>query len=361
MTRVDVIIPCYRYARYLRGCVDSVLGQSGVEVRALILDDASPDDTPGVAAELLRQDGRVEYRRHAVNRGHLATYDEGLEWADGEYTLLLSADDLLAPGALRRAVELMDAHPEVVMTCGRQVRFHTEEPPAARDADEYRWAIVSGAEFLEASCATASNLVATPTPVVRTALQQKLGGYRRELPHTGDMEMWMRFAAHGSVGVVDADQALKRVHGKNMQDAYLATAVGDIGQRQAAFAVLFRDWGHLIPERVRLERLAVRSLAEDAFWLGSRAFDGRDTRRCQDCLDFALELCPELNTRPEWRRLDWKRRLGATVWSWLRPGVDLVRGRGEKTLPAAATSQTPKWVPAGRWQRRTISELAPVG
>jgi len=255
---------------------------------------------------------------------------------------------------------LLDAHPEVVMACGRQITFHTDEPPAATDTDEYRQAIVSGAEFLEASSAAAGNLVATPTVVVRTALQQRLGGYRVELPHTGDMEMWMRFAAHGSIGVVDADQALKRMHGQNMQEIYLATALGDIRQRQAAFTVLFRDWGHLIPERARLERLAVRSLAEDAFWLGSREFDGGDTRRCQEFLDFALELCPELNTRPEWRRLRWKRRLGATTWSWLRPCVNLVRGRGEKTLPAAGTSQTPAWLPAERWQRWTSRELKSV-
>jgi hypothetical protein len=361
MSRVDVIIPCYRYARYLRGCVESVLAQSGVEVRALILDDASPDDAPDVAAELIRQDARVEYSRHAVNQGHLATFNEGLDWADAEYTILLSADDLLTPGALRRAVDLMDAHPEVVMTCGRQILFHTEEPPGVTERDQYRWAIVTGAEFVEASCAAASNLVATPTPVVRTALQQKLGGYHKELPHTSDMEMWMRFATHGSIAVLDTDQALKRMHGRNMQDAYLATPLGDIRQRQAAFAVLFRDWGHTIAESARLQQLAVRNLAEDAFWLGSRAFDAGDARRCQDLLEFALELCPYLNTRPEWRRLRWKRRLGATIWSWLRPCVDWIRARGRKPLPSAANlSQSPKWLPADRWQRRTTSDGCPV-
>ena len=35
-------------------------------------------------------------------------------------------------------------------------------------------------------------------------LQQQVGGYRAELPHSGDMEMWMRFAAHAPVGVLRA-------------------------------------------------------------------------------------------------------------------------------------------------------------
>ena len=51
-----------------------------VDVRVLIIDDASTDDTPEVAAALAAEDARVEFRRHAVNRGHIATYNEGLEW-----------------------------------------------------------------------------------------------------------------------------------------------------------------------------------------------------------------------------------------------------------------------------------------
>ena len=39
-----------------------------------------------------------------MNRGHIATFNEGLlDWADGDYCVLISADDKLTPGALRRA------------------------------------------------------------------------------------------------------------------------------------------------------------------------------------------------------------------------------------------------------------------
>ncbi len=49
MSFVDVIVPCYRYGHFLRECVESVLEQE-VNVRVLIIDDASPDDTAEVAA-----------------------------------------------------------------------------------------------------------------------------------------------------------------------------------------------------------------------------------------------------------------------------------------------------------------------
>ena len=58
MSRVDVIVPCYNYGRFLRECVESVLSQP-VEVRVLIIDDASTDDTPEVAAALAAEDANL--------------------------------------------------------------------------------------------------------------------------------------------------------------------------------------------------------------------------------------------------------------------------------------------------------------
>ncbi len=49
---VDVVVPCSNYARYLRGCVNSVLSQSEVNLRVLVIDDASTDETPPVGEEL---------------------------------------------------------------------------------------------------------------------------------------------------------------------------------------------------------------------------------------------------------------------------------------------------------------------
>src|SRR5262245_8621798 len=100
MPSVDVFVPCYNYGRFLRECVGSVLAQPGVEVRVLILDDCSTDDSAEVGRALAASDPRVEYRRHATNRGHIATYNEGIDWAAADCTMLLSADDLLTQGAL---------------------------------------------------------------------------------------------------------------------------------------------------------------------------------------------------------------------------------------------------------------------
>src|SRR3954467_11927005 len=106
-TTVSIIVPCYNYAHFLAKCVNSVLAQEGVTVEVLIIDDCSTDDTETVGAQLAT-DSRVTFRRHDNNIGHIATYNEGLDWVTGEYTVLLSADDLLTPGALARATAAME-------------------------------------------------------------------------------------------------------------------------------------------------------------------------------------------------------------------------------------------------------------
>ena len=52
---------------------------------------------------------------------------------------------------------------------------------------------------------------------MRTSVQKQVGGYDRRLPHTGDLEMWMRLAAHSDVGYIrGVDQAFYRMHDQNM-------------------------------------------------------------------------------------------------------------------------------------------------
>jgi glycosyltransferase involved in cell wall biosynthesis len=320
MSLVSVIIPCYKYAHFLGDCVQSALNQQGVDVRVLILDDASPDNTPEVAAQLMAQDARVAYRRHASNQGHIATYNEGLQWACGDYTVLISADDLLIPGSLRRAAQLMDAHPEVGFTYGNALKFQTDQPlPMPRSESEATgWQIQTGMEWLEARCRDGDNCIFSPEVVTRTKLQHQVGGYRPELPHTGDLEMWMRFAARSQVGILDADQAWYRIHPRNMHKQY-SLRMTSLQTRKATFDLFFQMEGKNLPERQCLQNLANRSLACDALWMACLAFDNRDSAcvSVAELMAFAAQCYPESSSLPEYAGLRRRRRVGPRLWPWL--------------------------------------------
>src|SRR5689334_12258407 len=105
---VTVVIPCYNYGHYVGTAVRSVLDQPGVDVDVILTDDASTDGSAEVVRELAAADPRVRAILHRRNFGHIATYNEGLEQATGDYVVLLSADDALTPGSLARAAALLE-------------------------------------------------------------------------------------------------------------------------------------------------------------------------------------------------------------------------------------------------------------
>jgi hypothetical protein len=144
-----------------------------------------------------------------------------------------------------------------------------------------------------------------------------LGGYRPELPHAGDMEMWMRFALHGAVGVIDADQAIYRIHSNNMHKRIAAKVASDIAQRKAAFDLLFEHFGHGRPV-APLRAAAAEAIARNALDEGYDAFANGDLEGCRTLLMIGLDACPEARRWKLARRLRWMLRLGPQAWASLR-------------------------------------------
>ncbi|CRK60326.1 Glycosyl transferase, group 2 family protein [Alloactinosynnema sp. L-07] len=325
MASVDVVIPCYKYGSVLPTAVRSVLDQPDVDVRVLVIDDASGDDSADVARKLAAADSRVQVVEHARNKGHIATYNEGLlEWASADYCALLSADDALTPGALSRATRLMDAHPEVGFVYGRPLHWDGSEPlPQARTADK-GWTVYNGHSWLRRRFALGEGCITSPEVVVRTEVQQKYGGYDPELRHTGDIEMWMRFALHTDVGYLrGVDQAYYRVHGNNMSAAYYASQVADLRQRLAAYVSIVDRMDGQLKDKADLDRQVRRVLAKDALRRAGRAYDKGITEESpvEELVDFAVETFPEAASLPEWHTLKLRERLGTKAARTLSPLV----------------------------------------
>lgn len=266
MAKIDVVVPCYNYGRFLTSCVGSVLEQSVRDLRVLIIDDGSTDDSLAVARKLAQGDGRVSFFAHSQNKGHISTYNEGIAWASADYFLLLSADDLLVAGALERATEVMDRNPDIVLTYGDCIVWHDDHPfPAFEDEQNYTW---TRHDLIKEICATAVNCVPTPTAIGRTRVQKEVGGYRASLPHSGDMEMWLRFAAHGSVARINAVQAIYRKHSTAMSNAYFAERLPDYLQLQRAFDSFFDEYDHRLKDVGELRSVARGVLAKRVFRSG---------------------------------------------------------------------------------------------
>jgi hypothetical protein len=325
MSSIDVIVPCYKYAHFLKECVESVLAGGVPAVRVVIIDDASPDNTAEVANALARSDARVNVIRHPVNKGHIATYNEGIEWVSADYLLLLSADDYLLPGALRRATDLLDAHPEMGFVFGNVINSAESgirnSPDLEPIGDKVGAQVMSGLEFIRLIESKGTiNIVPTATAVVRTSLQKRVGGYLSELPHSGDLEMWLRLAAYASVGSLETYQAVYRRHGQNMQTDYYNVKRGlpDMAQRKAALDCFHQSCKSQLPNADQIHRDLLRPLGGESIKLAHAAFDEGDRETSDQFARIAAETDPQIKHSAGWKTLFWKRCLGVHFWRKLR-------------------------------------------
>lgn len=114
---ISVVMPVYNVEeKWLRLCIDSVIGQLYPNWELCIADDASP--APHIRAvldEYAARDERIKVTYRTEN-GHIsAASNSALELATGEFTALLDHDDELSEDALYWVAAEINDHPETAM------------------------------------------------------------------------------------------------------------------------------------------------------------------------------------------------------------------------------------------------------
>lgn len=325
---VTVLVPCYNYGRYLEICVGSVLAQQGVAVDVLIIDDASSDNTAEIADRLAASDTRVRVIHHQENRGHIDTYNEGIDAIRGEYFTLVSADDFLTPGSLARAVAALESGDDVVLAYGRVVHCFHDDPAACRHripSSGERFVVTAGSEWIERVCRLGRNIVVSPEVVVRSDVQRRVGGYSHALPHTADLEMWLRIATEGRIAYFPrAVQAFHRSHPRSMAKASYARRLADFDQRSLAFESFFAWWSTRPTVAEEWRQAAQRHLASAALSHACDILAFRLPERAGDYADFARRTDPNYATLPDWHRYEILQRAADRGRGWTDPNAAYV-------------------------------------
>lgn len=268
MASVDVVVPNYNYGRYLEACVNSVLSQDIADLRVLIVDNASTDDSAAVAERLAAEDPRVELLLRPENLGPHASFNAGIDWARADYFLLMFSDDFLVPGALRRAISVMEKDRSIAFCYGRDVAIRGDAPIPAIAAQSAAppVATMSGRAFIERFCRLGVFQIPGPSIVVRTSVQKRAGHYRPALPHSDDYELWLRLAMHGTVAELDCIQAGIRAHDANRSTDLWTHQSLHIRHTADAAESFFHHEGRWLDGAERLHRRARRGIAERAYW-----------------------------------------------------------------------------------------------
>lgn len=97
--KVSVVVPVYNVEKYLKRCVDSLIGQSYSNLEILLVDDGSKDSSLSICKEYELKDSRIRVF-HKENEGLGLTRNYGIERATGEHVTFVDSDDYLTSDAI---------------------------------------------------------------------------------------------------------------------------------------------------------------------------------------------------------------------------------------------------------------------
>ena len=180
---ISILVPTYNTdERWLRRCIESVIGQVYPHWQLCIADDASPDPrVMEVLNEYAAADSRIEIMRRPVN-GHISqASNSALSMARGDYVGLLDHDDELRPHALLEMAEAIVAKPGVGLLYSDEDKLDEE----GRRFDPYfkpDW---------NPDLLLSQNYVCHFT-VIRTDLVRRVGGFREGFEGSQDHDLFLR-------------------------------------------------------------------------------------------------------------------------------------------------------------------------
>ena len=92
---ITMIVGIYNGEKYLKECLDSIVGQDYQNLEILLIDDGSKDSSGEIADEYAKKDNRITVI-HQENMGVSPSRNRALDIAKGKYICIIDQDDVLS-------------------------------------------------------------------------------------------------------------------------------------------------------------------------------------------------------------------------------------------------------------------------
>jgi glycosyltransferase involved in cell wall biosynthesis len=306
---VTVVIPTKDRWSLLRRALACALGQTGVALEVVVVDDGSTSPPPEWLTSA--PDSRIRCVRQSRSGGVARARNRGIEAASGTWVAFLDDDDLWAPEHLTGLLDTMP--PAASFAFARHYVVDLEGNILSRGVDP------APERMLEQI--VARNPVVTPSAVLagREHLEA-VGGFDPGFSITADWDLWIRLAGRGEVGVSRALTVGYTNHPDNMHNDTMG---------------ILREQRALAAKHESLLRALGMGLGDELFWQWvASAQDPAHQRR----------LGARWYVGNQWRY--------ARPWTIALGLVRLVRAPLlEDTLLKVAGEPVPTWMPAAAASR----------
>lgn len=263
---IDMVVPVFNGAGTVQAAIESIQVQTLTNIRILVVDDGSTDDTPRLLAKMAAGDPRLQIMRQP-NSGIASALNTGLAECRAEFVARQDADDLSDPQRLEYQLNYMRQHPECVGVSG-----------AARLIDELGRFSGVVTRLLSPDLAADANWIPAkepylmPFPMARLSALRAVGGYRYFIV-SEDSDLYWRMQEHGRLHNMDVVLGEYRMHSTSISGSSIGNGrTMALSSQLAAISALRRRTGRVdltFPKEAIPRYRAAASLAE-IFELGCR-------------------------------------------------------------------------------------------
>lgn len=123
---ITVIVPVYNVEKYLKKCVDSIIGQTYRNLEIILVDDGSRDTSGSICDEYAKQDNRIIVI-HKENGGMSDARNAALDIAKGDCITCVDSDDYLEPDYIQYLYTLLVKNEADISICAFKKVYNGSE------------------------------------------------------------------------------------------------------------------------------------------------------------------------------------------------------------------------------------------
>ena len=196
---VTIVIPSYNHGQFIEETLRSVQAQTYDHWEALVIDDASSDDSVK-KVEAFLSDKRIQLITREKNIGASYASNEGISRGKGKYFSILSSDDRIRPEKLKSQVAYLESNPDIsavfsmvefIDETGR--RLDRPSPFKEYSFTRHQWL---NHFFYHGNC------LCHPSMLIRKDLYKRTGYYKPMLSSLGDFDLWVRLVMAAEIKVM---------------------------------------------------------------------------------------------------------------------------------------------------------------
>jgi glycosyltransferase involved in cell wall biosynthesis len=253
----SVMIPTYNSTAYLEETLRSLLAQDpGAEAMEIeVIDNCSTQDDPEPLVREIGR-GRINYHRQTTNVGAIENFNTCIRRARGEWVYILHSDDVVRPGFFSAARKAIAAQPQVSAVVFRIIYMDEDGLWIGLSDPEARTPAILDENFVRRQLL--DQRIQFVGMIVRRDAYEELGGFRPELKHCADWDMWNRLAVCKQLFYEPEPLACYRLHGGAQSSHVVRTGENVADERRCIRISL----GYVPREQARhLHREALKAAA----------------------------------------------------------------------------------------------------